>query len=453
MDDARRVIPQGAVGIAGHRIVAVGDEQELRETYDCKRSLGNAGSLVIPGLIDCHNHLAQALVREYGFEDIPNINRVYRSAETAMSSEDARVSASVAVAQLLRSGVTTVAETTGTEEHEAVIAEVVTTSGIRCAMARGQGDRTAKHAGTYEQLSQRSTFRDDPGRRADDLARTEDFIRRWPRTTNDRLRPWIHTGGILRSSDTRFLELHNLAQRHGTGLMTHINRDREEIEFAMDIYGKRPLEHLFDLGVLSDKFLAIHAMLTTDREIELLRQSGARVAHAPIACSDLLSAVTRVVGMRAVGVVVGLACDTVVNDILTVMRIAWIMHNQASSIPLYDPAALTAEDVFAMGTRDAARALAWDDEIGSIETGKQADVVLIDANNLRISPFRNPVSALVRYASGADVDTVFVGGEPVVEQGKVIKIDEEAALPEAAALFRKLGAALEGRRMRRLSAT
>lgn len=451
MDGDEDVIRNGAVGIAGERIALVGDRDDVVPRHDGARRLGGPRSIVIPGLIDCHNHLCQSLVREYGFEDIQSVNRVYIPAEAEMTVDEARVSALVAVAQLLRSGVTTVAETTGTLGHESVIVEVVESSGIRCAMARGQGDRTASHAGNYDQRSSRSSFRDDPGQLEDDLARTEEFILESQGKAGGRLRPWIHTGSVLRCSDARFLAARTLAERHGTGLMTHINRDREEIEFTIDVLGKRPLEHLHELGVLGPKFLAIHAMLTTDREIELLRGSGANVAHAPIVCPDILSAVTKVVTMRSAGVTVGLACDTVINDILTVMRLTWLMQSQASSIPLYDPAGFTAEAAFAMGTRDAARALAWDDAIGSIEVGKQADLAIIDADNLRLSPFVDPMTALVRFASGVDVDSVFVAGDLVVKQGKVMTIDEQALLSEAVALYGRLGSTLDARRMRPLS--
>jgi len=256
---------------------------------------------------------------------------------------------------------------------------------------------------------------------------------------------------VLRCSDARFLELRALANRHGTGLMTHINRDREEVEFSVDVLGRRPIEHLHELGILGPDFVAIHSMLSTDREIELLRQVDAKVAHAPIVCCDILSAITKVVTMRASGVTVGLACDTVINDILAVMRLAWLMQSQASCIPFYDPDAFTAADAFAMGTRDGARVLGWQDEIGSIQVGMQADVVVIDANNLRLSPFVDPVTTLVRFASGVDVETVMIGGQVVVEDGRVTTLDEEAVLEEAAELSRKLSGVLTDRRMRPLS--
>src|SRR4029078_5190146 len=106
---------------------------------------------------------------------------------------------------------------------------------------------------------------------------------------------------------------------------------------------------------------AIHAMLTTDREIRMLADAGAAVAHAPIVCTDIVSAVTKVVAMRVAGVTVGLGCDTVINDLFKVMRHAFVMQTQATGIPLYDPQSFTTGDAMAMAKIDAARAPAWDE--------------------------------------------------------------------------------------------
>ena len=452
MDGARRVFRDGAVAVRGDRIVAVDEASELRERYEPARRLGGRRRMVLPGLIDCHNHLAQALVREYALEDYPNIYRVYIPCEMAMDESDAEVSAKFGISQLLRAGVTTVAETTCTREHEEPIAQTVIETGIRCAMARGLGDRTSRLASNYEQIDERSTYSDDPGLLREDLAITEEWLERWSIEGEGRLRPWIHNLGVPSCSDDRFLATQELARKHDTGVMCHINRDREEIELAFSLFGERPIEHLHGIGALDDRFLAIHAMLTTDREISMLAEAGTAVAHAPIVCTDIVSAVTKVVSMRAAGVTVGLGCDTVINDLFKVMRIAFVMHGQASGIPLYDPVALTTEDAMTMATIDAARALRWDDEIGSLEAGKAADVVVVDAENTRLTPAYQPVGTLVRYAVGTDVESVIVAGRLVVDDGRVLTIDEGPLLDEAVHLGDKLGAVLGPRRYRPLAA-
>jgi 5-methylthioadenosine/S-adenosylhomocysteine deaminase len=451
MDGDRRVFRDGAVAVRGDRIVAVDEAAELRERYEPARRLGGRRRIVLPGLIDCHNHLAQALVREYALEDYPNIYRVYIPCEMAMDETDAEVSAKFGISQLLRAGVTTVAETTCTREHEEPIARTVMETGIRCAMARGLGDRRSRLASNYEQIDERSTYSDDPGLLREDLATTEEWLERWSAEGERRLRPWIHNLGVPSCSDDRFLATQELARKHDSGVMCHINRDREEIELAFSLFGERPIEHLNSIGALDDHFLAIHAMLTTDREINMLAEAGTAVAHAPIVCTDIVSAVTKVVSMRAAGVTVGLGCDTVINDLFKVMRIAFVMHGQASGIPLYDPVALTTEDAMTMATIDAARALRWDDEIGSLEAGKAADVVVVDAENTRLTPAYQPVGTLVRYAVGTDVEAVVVAGRVVVDDDRVLTIDEAPLLDEAVRLGDKLGAVLGPRRYRPLA--
>jgi 5-methylthioadenosine/S-adenosylhomocysteine deaminase len=452
MDPQRRTIRDGAVAVRDGRIAAVGTAEEVRSRFAAPLTLGGQQRFVIPGLIDSHNHLAQALVRDYALEDLPNIYRIYIPCEMAMNEHDAHISAYVGIAQLLRAGVTTVAETTCTLEHEEPIARAVMETGIRCAMARGTGDRRSQLASNYDQIERRSWYDDDPGALREDLARTAEFLERWGAGTEGRLRPWVHNLGLPSCSDERFLATRELAERNGTGMMVHVNRDREEIELSVSLFGERPLEHLHRIGALSEGFLAIHAMLTTDREIQLLAQAGAAVAHAPIVCTDIVSTVTKVCSMRAAGVRVGLGCDTVINDIFKVMRHAFVMHAQSTGIPLYDPWSFTTQDAMTMATIEGARALCWDDEIGSLEVGKAADVVVVDGRNVRLTPAYDPVGTLVRYAVGTDVEAVMVAGRLVVEGGRLLTIDEPALLPEAERLGAKLGEVLLPRRYRPLPA-
>jgi 5-methylthioadenosine/S-adenosylhomocysteine deaminase len=450
MDPDRRIVRDGAVAVSDGRIVAVDKADTLRERYSAERTLGGPRRFVIPGLIDCHNHVAQALVREYALEDFPNIYRVYIPAEDVLGDEGIRTCTRVAAAQLLRAGVTTLTETTCTRAHEDPIAETIDDIGMRSVIAVGQGDRTSRLAGNYEQIEGRSEYRDDPGLRADSLAGTEDFIRRWSDRGAGRIRPWIHNLGVPSCSDDMYMEAMALAEKYDTGVMTHINRDREEIELSFSLFGERPLEHLHTIGALGPRLVAIHAMLTTDREIRLLADAGVGIAHAPVVCTDIVSAVTKIVTMRAFGVRVGLGCDTVINDILKVMRVAFIMQTQATGIPLYDPIAFTTEDAFAMGTIDAARLLRWQAEIGSLEAGKAADVTVIDGDNVRLFPSYNPIGTLVRYAVGTDVESVMVAGRLVVDDGTLLTIDEAELLDEAGELATRLGKELEPRRYRRL---
>ena len=430
-DPERRIFTDGAVAVTGSRISAVGPRAVIETAHPGARRLGGPRDLVIPGLIDSHNHMAQALVRSLALEDLPNITRVYIPAEDVLGDDGIRISARVTMANLLRAGVTTTTDTTGTPEHEDAVGETALQMGIRCALAVGQRDRTSRLASNYEQIEGRSQYHDDPAVRADNIAHIDDFCTRWKARGDGRVRPYIHTPSVPSVSDEMFGAARDLAERHDTSMMTHINRDREEIELCVSLFGRRPIEHLAHIGVLGPRFLAIHAMLTTAREVQMLAEADAALAHAPVVCTDIVSAITNVVGMRAAGVTVGLGCDTVINDILAVARIAFLMHQQAAGVPLYDPIGFSTEDAFDMATIDSAKALRWDHEIGSLEVGKAADLAVIDGNNLRLSPRHSPVGSLVRYGTGTDVRSVLVDGELVVDDGKVLTVDEAALLDEA----------------------
>ncbi len=430
-DPERRVFLDGAVAVTGSKIVAVGPRAEVEAAHAPSRRLGGPRDLVIPGLIDTHNHMAQALVRGMAFEDLPNITRVYIPAEDVLGDDGIRTSSRVTMANLLRAGVTTTTDTTGTPEHEEAVGETALEMGIRCALAVGQRDRASRLASNYEQIEGRSEYRDDPAVRADNVAHIDDFLARWAARGGGRVRPYIHAPSVGSVSDEMFGAALDMAERHDTAMMTHINRDREEIELCVSLFGRRPIEHLARIGVLGPRFLAIHAMLTTARETQMLAEAGAKLAHAPVVCTDIVSAVTDVVGMRAAGVTVGLGCDTVINDVLAVARIAYLMHGQAAGIPLYDPVGFTTEDAFDMATIDGARALRWEHEIGSLEVGKAADLVVLDGENPRLSPRHNPVGAILRYGAGTDTKTVLVDGALVVDGGRVLAVDEAALLDEA----------------------
>ncbi len=449
MDSERRVIENGAVAVAADRIVAIGDGAELRTKYPEARRIGGARRFVVPGLIDCHNHVAQALCRESSVEDFPNIYRIYIPAEAIQSEDDVRVSAKVAFAQLMRAGVTTMTETTCTVAHEEPIAETVMETGIRCALARGMWDRESRLAGNYEQITEQSWYKDDPKVLVDDLADTKEFFEKWFPKGEGRLRPWVHNLGVPSCSDERYLATDQLAADWGTGVMTHINRDREEIELSVSLFGHRPIEHLASIGALTERLVAIHAMLTTDRELRLMAAAGAKLAHAPIVCTDIMSAVTRVPLMRSMGITVGLGCDTIMNDILKLMRVAFMMHNQAS-MPLFDPYVFSTHDAFEMGTIDAAKVLLWDDEIGSLEVGKAADITVFDARNVRLTPSTDPIATLVRYGVGTDAESVMVAGELTLHEGKLLTIDEEALIEEAEVLGARMISEMAPRRYNEL---
>ena len=450
-DGARTVLPDGAVAVRGSQIVAVGRRQDLESRFVPDARLGGRRAFVLPGLIDCHSHLAQALVRSLIAHELPMIYRLYLPAEDAMTLEQVGISARLCIAQLLRSGVTTVAETTATPVHEDAIVAAVEETGMRVVMARGAGDQDYHHAGAYSQISGRSWAEPRSGEAESDLSRTSQFLDRHPPAGDQPLR-----GAVLASHLTGFSAEYigaaaALAEDRGASFQMHVGRDREEVEFSLAVYGRRPVEQLAHWGVLSERLLAIHAILVTDREAGLLAEAGVSVAHSPVECQNILNGVPRVQRLRERGIAVGLGCDNAINDMWEVMRAAWVIHSSLGAIPDYDPEHLRAGDILDMATTDASRALRWHDGIGSLEAGKQADLVVVDGDAAHLVPVHDPVTELVRYGTRADVRDVMVAGRLLLSGGRHTTIDTERLYAEAEQAAPSVAAAVSPRRYRPLS--
>jgi len=449
-DGQRRVLSDGAVAVRGSQILAVGERQELEGRFAPDERLGGSRAFVLPGLIDCHSHLAQALVRSLIAHELPMIYRLYLPAEEAMTLEQVGTSARLCMAQLLRSGVTTVAETTATPAHEDAIVAAVEETGMRVVMARGAGDQDYHHAGAYSQISGRSWAEPRSGEAQRDLSRTSQFLDRHPPAGDQPLRGAVLASHLTGFSCEYIQAAAALAEDRGTSFQMHVGRDREEVEFSLAVYGRRPVEQLAHLDVLSERLLAIHAILVTDREAGLLAGAGASVAHSPVECQNILNGVPRVQRLRQRGIAVGLGCDNAINDMWEVMRAAWVMHSSLGAIPDYDPEHLPAGDILDMATTDAARALCWHNGIGSLEAGKQADLVVVDGDAAHLVPVHDPVTELVRYGTRADVREVMVAGRLLVSDGRHTTIDTERLYAAAEEAAPSVAAAVTPRRYRPL---
>lgn len=451
MDGTDRIIRDGAVIVAGARIVEVGERAELLRRYTAPRSVGDETAIVIPGLIDGHTHCTQSLVRSLTAGELPMIHRLYIPAQRALPEEDVRTSVQLIAAQLLRSGVTTLAEGTLNLAHEEPVAETMQAIGMRCCMSRAVGDQDHHHAALYSQsLDQRSWVRPRPGEAERDLARTEAFLRRYPPSGDGLLVGSVCASGLTGYSAEYFRGASALARAHDTALQVHIARDREEVEFSLDVFGCRPIERLAELGVVDRHLLAVHAVLATEPELNLLASGGASVLHSPIECVSNLNAVPNIAGARARGITVALGCDNQTNDMLEVMRACWLIHHGLWGMPVYDPEPVTAAEILAMATRAAARALHLDRSIGSLEAGKAADLVVLDGRAPHLMAEQDLVTELVRYAARSEVEHVIVGGRFLIEHGRHTTIDIEALHARARAGAARVRTAIEKRRYRPL---
>jgi cytosine/adenosine deaminase-related metal-dependent hydrolase len=361
------------------------------------------------------------------------IPRIYAPAQRSLSPEQAGVTVRLIAAQLLRAGVTTMCEGTLNPAHEPAIVSAIEETGIRCALARGAPDQDFHHAALYEQLRARSWLKPRPGEAEADLARTEAFLDRYPARGRKLIRGAVNASALLGFSEGYFREGAAIARRRDATLQVHVGRDREEVEFCLSIWGRRPIERLADLGVIDPHLVAVHAVLASEREIELLAEGGAALAHSPVECVANMNAIPNLPRFRARGIRVTLGCDNQGNDMFVAMRAAWLIHGAKFGVAAYDPEFLAPADLLAMATIEGASALRLDDLTGSLEAGKAADMVVLDGDAPHLMSMQHLASDVVRYATRGEVLQTIVAGRVLYDRGSFATIDLDRIRAEAAA--------------------
>jgi cytosine/adenosine deaminase-related metal-dependent hydrolase len=254
---------------------------------------------------------------------------------------------------------------------------------------------------------------------------------KWQGAFDDRLHVWFGPrtpGGV--TSDL-YREMSEFARQRDMGITMHLAEVEADKIFLREKYGLSPVYYAESVGLLGPKTVLVHMVWLTQDDIEKLAATRTSVSHNPSSNSKLASGVCKVPQMLASGVNVALGCDGGPSnndyDMIREMKLAAIIHKAVSNDPLIVPA----ESVLEMATINGARALGLEHEIGSLEVGKKADLVVLDFNRLHTTPSLNHVSSLVYAATGGEVDTVLVDGRVVVRQGQLLTMDEDEVMRQA----------------------
>jgi cytosine/adenosine deaminase-related metal-dependent hydrolase len=266
---------------------------------------------------------------------------------------------------------------------------------------------------------------------------------KWEGTANDRIHVWFGPrtpGGV---TPELYREMSDYARQRNMGITMHLAEVEADKIFLQEHYGLSPVYFAESVGLLGPKTVLVHMVWLTQADIDKLAVTRTSVSHNPSSNSKLASGVCKVPQMLASGVNVALGCDGGPSnndyDLIREMKLAAIIHKAVTNDPLIVPA----ETVLEMATINGARSLGLEQEIGSLEVGKKADLVVIDLNRLHTTPSPNPISTLVYAATGGEVDTVVVDGQIVVEQGQLLTMDEdevmEQAQQHAQALYKRAG--------------
>lgn len=451
MDRQRRILEDGIIAVRDGMIVAVGPASELGSRFVAPSSAGGERMIALPGFIEGHTHCTQCFVRSLTSGELPMIPRLYNPAQRSLSPEQAGVAVRLLAAQLLRAGITTMCEGTLNPAHEAAIVAAIEETGIRCALARGAADQDFHHAALYDQIGNRSWARPRPGEAEADLARTEAFLDRHPARGKGLIRGAVNASALLGFSEGYFREGAAIARRRDATIQVHVGRDREEVEFCLAVWGRRPIERLADIGVIDEHLVAVHAVLASEREIELLAEGHAALAHSPVECVANMNAVPNLPRFRSRGIRVALGCDNQGNDMFLAMRAAWLIHGAKYGIAAYDPEFLSADDLLGMATIEGASVLRMDDLVGSLEPGKAADIVVLDGNAPHLMAMQHLPSDIVRYATRGEVMQTIVAGRILYDRGTFTTIDLDKLRGEAFAGATHVRSILSGRRYKPLA--
>ena len=434
VDKGRRVIRDAAIAVAKGRIVAIGKSGEIAGAFAADKVIDGRHTVATPGFVDCHLHSSFHLSR--GLADEANaqsflFDRMYPY-EAAMEAEDVRVAATHACAELLRHGVTCFIDP-GNYHPEASVAAAEAT-GIRMLVSRSSFDLTKSVLGLL------------PARMIEDtavcLAQAEAVIERYGRSGNPRLKASASFRGLNNASDELIKGLKKLADRHDTLLQTHACFSYSTHDGCVARCGLAEIERLEHLGALDERMLVVHSGWLEPQEVAILARTKPSLVCAP--SSSLHNGygnfvVGKIPELMAFGVNVGLGSDHASSGIVDMaqeMRLAACGYKEQRM----NPRVMPPEHAIEMATINGAKAAHWDRQIGSIEVGKDADIVLFDTLRPEWQPLINPVSNLVYSATGDSVRDVLVAGEQVVRNGRLTRIDEMALyaeIPETVARFSK----------------
>jgi len=429
MDRERRIIRNGAVAVEDGVIRAVGKREVLDKDYRYYSDIviDARKDIVMPGLINTHVHLAQALLRACAdyLNLIPWLKDRVWPLQGNYKPEEALASAQLAVTEMIKTGTTAFLETglVGRYGPDNIV-EFILKSGIRAAVARHVMDQPGY--ATLENILHEGLI--ESGEES-----FNDTIRLYNKYHGRDNKVWIwfgpRTPGAV--SDEMYRVIAEKARELKTGITMHLAEVREDLDYIIGKRGKKPIEFAHNLGLTGPNVVLVHVVWVDESDIKLLAETKTSVSHNPSSNAKLASGIAPVAEMLKAGVNVALGTDGGPSnnsyDLLREMKIAALMQ----SVKYMNPAIIRAEQILEMATLNGAKALMIDHLVGSIEEGKRADIIVIDASQPHLHPLNNPVSHLVYSAMGSDVKHSIIDGKLIMYNKKILTFDEEEVLDKA----------------------
>jgi 5-methylthioadenosine/S-adenosylhomocysteine deaminase len=424
MDAQRHVIGDGAVAIRGDSIVAVGPRSDISLRYTASRTIDAHGAIVMPGLINGHAHAAMSLFRGIA-DDLPLkdwLEKYIFPAEAKNVDEDfVAWGTRLGMLEMLRGGITTYADMYYFED---AVARVTKEAGMRGVLGETILDFPAPDNKTPKQA----------------LDYTKKYLDHWK---NDPLIvAAVAPHSIYTCSESTLKDSAALARRNGAPILIHLAEAPFEAEQSRLKHGLSPVGYLESIGLLGPDVLAAHCIWVDAGDMAVLAHFGVGCSHNPSSNMKTAAGVMPVVDMLAAGVPLALATDGAASNNHQDLFLEMDLAAKLQKITRRDPTALPAEQVVEMATIGGARALHLERQIGSLEPGKKADLIVVDTSAPEATPMYNVYSELVYGLHSSDVRTVIIAGKIVVEDRRVLTLDEKAILAKAQEYKEKIKASL-----------
>jgi 5-methylthioadenosine/S-adenosylhomocysteine deaminase len=413
MDKGSRVIENGSVAVRGERIIAVGTNAEIAAKYTSARLINATGKVVMPGLINTHTHIPMVMFR--GIADdlmLPDWLQKYIFPAEAKNVDEqfVRWGTRLGCLEMIRGGTTTYVDM---YYYEDAIADETAKAGMRGVLGETVIDFPAPDNKTWDAA----------------MSYAEKYVQKWK--GHALIVPAIAPHAPYTVSTEHLKQTHELSKRHEVPLVIHVAEDYSEVKTIRDRYKASSVSYLESINLLDNRVIAAHMVWPTEEDIKTLAAREVGVAHCPQSNMKLAAGASPVPQMLKAGVNIGLGTDGAASnndlDLWEEMDSAAKFHKFVTK----DPTILTAKEAVEMATIRGARAIHLDKEIGSLEVGKRADLLIVGMDSAHQTPLYNVYSHLVYATKASDVETVMINGKVIMQNRRVLTIDEPGVRAKA----------------------
>jgi 5-methylthioadenosine/S-adenosylhomocysteine deaminase len=418
MDATRKVIDDGGIAVKDGRIVAIGPRAEIEAAYSSTKRVNATGKLITPGLINGHTHIPMVLFR--GLADDLDLQEwltkyIFPAEAKNVTEEFVRVGTRLGLAEMIRGGTTTYCDMYYFED---AIADETAKAGVRGVLGETIIDFPVA----------------DNKTNAEGMAYVEKYVSRWK--GNDLIIPAIAPHAPYTVSEDHLKAVRAFSDRTGVPIVTHISETKRELDDSVKDKGASPVAYLDRIGFLNERVIAAHMVWPQGSDISILKNRHVGVVHNPQSNMKLASGVAPVPRMMNEGVLLGLGTDGAASNNDLNMWEEMDTVAKLHKVFTGDPKVISAQEAFELATIRGAQALHLEKEIGSLETGKRADFLIIERDAVNQIPLYNIYSDLVYATKANDVESVIINGRMVMQNRRLLTLNE-ATIKQQAGVFRE----------------